>query len=215
LFRPRRLSRRRRYSTGIRLRQRGGAPRARCSTRNARSPSAIETTTASRGGRRGSSASPPMKIRRLSRRGVTTLLVRRLTGVTCRRHPPRRLLAALKCRRRGSHRRPCATRMWARARDKKLTLPKWTSGRSALVWRSAGRAPPSRRDPHLAKPTPREDRRSGRFLPASFMMAPTAPTLTPCTGVDRGGSHRTRRLGTTTTDLATAGRQFSQVINQL
>jgi hypothetical protein len=40
---------------------------------------------------------------------------------------------------------------------------------------------------------PREGRRSGRRPPASFMMAPTVPTLTPCRGADRGGSRRTRR----------------------
>jgi hypothetical protein len=46
------------------------------------------------------------------------------------------------------------TRMWSPARDKQLTLPKRTSGRSALVWRPVGRAPPSRREPRPAKSTP-------------------------------------------------------------
>jgi hypothetical protein len=43
----------------------------------------------------------------------------------------------------------------------------------------AGRAPPSPRDPHLAKTTPQEGRRCDRCPLASFTMAPTAPTLTP------------------------------------
>jgi hypothetical protein len=51
-----------------RLQRRGGAPRARHGTRNVRSPSAIETITASRGGRRGSMTSPPMKTRHQSHR---------------------------------------------------------------------------------------------------------------------------------------------------
>jgi hypothetical protein len=46
------------------------------------------------------------------------------------------------------------TRMWARACDKQLSLPVGTSGRSALVWRPARRAPPSRREPRPAKLTP-------------------------------------------------------------
>jgi hypothetical protein len=62
-----------------------------------------------------------------------------------------------------------------------------TSGRSTLAWRPAGWVPPSRRDPHPAKSTPREDQRSGRRLPASSMMAPTTPTPTCCRGADRGG----------------------------
>jgi hypothetical protein len=174
---------------------RGGeaAPRARHNTKNARSPSAIETTTASKGGRRGSLVSPPMKICCPSCRGAATLQARRSTGATCRGRPHRRLPAALKCRRRDSRRRPRATRLLARACDKQLALPERTSGRSALVWRPAGRTPPSCRDPHPAKPTPREDRRSGRPPPASFTTAPSAPTLTPCRGIDRGGSSRTRR----------------------
>jgi hypothetical protein len=46
-----------------------------------------------------------------------------------RRHP----LAALKCRRRASRRRPSATRPWARAFDRRLAPPERTSGRSAPV----------------------------------------------------------------------------------
>jgi hypothetical protein len=85
------------------------------------------------------------------------------------------------------------TILWARPRVKQLALPERTSGRSGLTRRPAGRAPPSPRDPHLSKPTPpQEGRRSGRRPPASFTMAPIAPTLTPCRGADRGGSHRTR-----------------------
>jgi hypothetical protein len=57
----------------------------------------------------------------------------------------------------------------------------------------SGRAPLSRRDPHPAKPTPREGRRSGRPPPSSFMTTLTAPTLTPFRGIGRGGSRRIRR----------------------
>jgi hypothetical protein len=134
-----------------------------------------------------------MKTRRLSRCGAATLPVRRLTGVTCRGRPRRCLPAALKCRCRDSRRWPHATGMWARACDKQLALPKRTSGRSVLVWRPAGRAPPSHREPHPAKPTPREDRWSGWLPPASFTMASTAPTWIPCRGIDREGSRRTQR----------------------
>jgi hypothetical protein len=112
---------------------------------------------------------------------------------TCRGRPRRRLPTAPKYHRRDSRRQPRTTRLWARAREKQLALPERTSGRSTLVRRLVGRAPPSRRDPHHAKPNPREDRRSGRRLPASFTMAPTTPTPTPCRGADRGGSRRTRR----------------------
>jgi hypothetical protein len=80
---------------------------------------------------------------------------RRWTGATCRGRPRHRLPAPPKCHHRGSRRRPRTTRMWDRARDKQLTLPERTSGRSALAWRPAGRAPPSRREPRPAKLTPK------------------------------------------------------------
>jgi hypothetical protein len=86
----------------------------------------------------------------------------------------------------------CA-RMWARARDKQLALPRRTSGRSALAWRLAGRVPSSRREPRPAKLTPRGGRRSGWLLPANSTMAPTTPTQTPCRGTGRGGSRRIQR----------------------
>jgi hypothetical protein len=111
---------------------------------------------------------------------------------TCRGRPRRRLPAALKCRRRNGRRRPRATRMWARALDKQLALPRRTSGRSALAWCLAGRVPLSRRELRPVKLTPRGGRRSGRLPPANSTMAPTAPTRTPCRGADRRGSRRIR-----------------------
>jgi hypothetical protein len=114
----------------------------------------IEKTAASRGGRWGSLVSPPMKTRRPSRHGAATSPVRRSIGATCRGRPRRRLPAAPKYHRRDSRWRSRAIRLWARARDKQLALPERTSGRSTTVWRPAGRAPPSHRDPHPAKPTP-------------------------------------------------------------
>jgi hypothetical protein len=127
-----------------------------------------------------------MKTRCLNHRGAATLPARWSTGATCRGRPRRHLPVALKCHRCDSRRRPRATGLWARARDKQLALPERTSGRPALVRRPVGREPLSRRDPHPAKPTPREDRRSCRPPPASFTTALTAPTLTPCRGIDRG-----------------------------
>jgi hypothetical protein len=109
--------------------------------KNARSPSAIETTTTSRGGRRGSVASPLMKIHRWSRRGAATLPARRWIGVRCRCRPCRRLLAPQKCRHHGGRRWPRAIRMWARARDKQLALPEKISGPSVPARSPAGRAP--------------------------------------------------------------------------
>jgi hypothetical protein len=134
-----------------------------------------------------------MKTRRLSHRGAATLPVRRSTGAKCRGRPRRRLPTTPKCRRRDSHRRPRATRLWARARDKLLALPERTSGRSALAWRPAKWVPPSRREPHPAKLTPRGGRRSVRRSSASFSTAPTTPTRIPCRGTGRGRSRRTRR----------------------
>jgi hypothetical protein len=168
-------------------------PRARRSTRNARSPSAIEMTTASRGGRRGSVVSPSMKTHCQSCRGVAKSPVRRSTGATCWGRPRCCLLVAPKCRHRGGHRRPRATRMWARARDKQLTLPVRTRGQFSLAWRPAGRAPLSHREPHPSMLTPRGGRRRDRLPPANFTMALIAPTRTPCRGIGRGGSRRTRR----------------------
>jgi hypothetical protein len=123
-------------------------------TKNARSPSAIEMKTASRGGRRGSVATPLMKICRRRRCGVATYPAQRWIGATCRGHPCRRLPAPPRCHHRGGRRRPGTTRMWARTRDKQFALPERTSGRSVLAWRPAGWAPPSRREPHPAKLTP-------------------------------------------------------------
>jgi hypothetical protein len=66
----------------------------------------------------GSVGSPLMKIHRRSRRGVATLPARWYIGARCRGRPRRRLPAPQQCRHHGGHRRPRATRMWARARDK-------------------------------------------------------------------------------------------------
>jgi hypothetical protein len=109
--------------------------------KNARSPSVIETRTASRGRRRGSVASPLMKIHRWSRRGVATLPARRWIGVRCRGRPCRRLLAPQKCRHHDGRRWPRAIRMWARARDKQLALPEKISEPSVPARSPAGRAP--------------------------------------------------------------------------
>jgi hypothetical protein len=124
LFQLRRLPRRRRFLTRTRPRQRRGALRTRHSTRSARSPSAIVTTTATKGERRGSLASPPMKTRRPSLRGAEMLPVRRSTGATCRGHPRQRLPVTLKCRRRASRRRLGATRPWVRAHVRWLPCPR-------------------------------------------------------------------------------------------
>jgi hypothetical protein len=141
----------------------------------------------------GSLASPLMKTHCLSRHGAKMSPVRRSTGATCWGRPPCRLLSMLKCRRCASRRRPCATRPWARARVRRLAPLEKTSGRSALMWHPAGRAPPSHREPRPAKPILREGRRSGRRPPAKSTMAPTAPTPTPCRGADRGRGHQIRR----------------------
>jgi hypothetical protein len=98
----------------------------------------------------------------------------------------------LKCRRRASHRRPGATRPWARACFRRLAPPERTNGRSALAWCLAERAPPRCRGPRPAKPTPRGGRRSVRRSPASFTTALTIPTPTPCRGVHREGGRQTR-----------------------
>jgi hypothetical protein len=119
--------------------------------------------------------------------------VPRLTGATYQGRPRRLLLAASRCHRRSSRRRPRATRPWARARVRRLAPPERTSGRSALAWRPAGRASPSRRDPRPAKPILREGQRSGQRLPASSTMALTAPTPTSCRGAGRGHGRQTRR----------------------
>jgi hypothetical protein len=54
------------------------------------------------------------------------------------------------------------------------------------VWRPAGQAPLSRRDPHPAQLTLQGSQRSGWRQPASFTMVLTAPTPTPFRGADRG-----------------------------
>jgi hypothetical protein len=97
------------------------------------------------------------------------------------------------CRHRDGRRWPCAARMWAQARDQQLTLPERTSGRSALVWRPAGRAPPSHREPRPTKLTPRGSRRSERLPSANSSTVLTTPTRTPCRGVGRGRGRWTRR----------------------
>jgi hypothetical protein len=135
-----------------------------------------------------STMSPLMKIRRRSRRGAAMYPARRWTKAICRGLPRRRLPALPKCCHRGGRRRPHATRMWAQAPDKQLTLPERTSGRSALAWHLAGRAPLSRREPRPANLTPRGGRRSDRLPSANFSMAPTAPTRINCRGVGRGQS---------------------------
>jgi hypothetical protein len=165
---------------------------ARRITKNVRSPRTIETTTASRGGRWGSVASPPMNIRHRSRRGAATYPVRRWTGAICRGRPRRRLPTPPKCHHRVGRRRPHATRMWARARDKQLALPERTSGRFALAWRRAVRAPRSYRELRPAKLTPQGGRRSDWLPFANFSTVLTAPTQTPCRGVSRERSQLTR-----------------------
>jgi hypothetical protein len=182
-----------RSSTRTRLRQRRGALRVRRNIRNARSPSAIATTTATRGGKRGSRASPPTRTHRPSRRGVAMSPAPRSTGATCRGRHRRRRPVALKCRRRGGRERMGATRLWARAHVRRLPLPEWASGPSAPVRRPAGWALPSRRDLRPVKPILREGQRSDRCLSVSSMTARTAPTPTPCRGVSRGGGRRIRR----------------------
>jgi hypothetical protein len=167
--------------------------RARCSTKSVRLPSTIGTTTTSRGGRRGSVASPPMKIRRRSRRGGATLPARRWTGATCRGRPRRRLPAPQKCHHRGGCRRPRATRTWARARDQQLALPDRTSGQFALMWCPVGQAYPSHREPRPTKLTPRGSRRSDRLPSANFSTVRTAPTRTRYRGIGHGRGRWTRR----------------------
>jgi hypothetical protein len=122
--RTRRLSRRRRSSIRNKLRRRRGALHARRSTRSARSSSVIATITAPRGGRRGSWASPLTRTRRQSHRGVAMSPARRSTGATCRGHPRHHRLAALKSRRRAGRRQWGATRLWARAHVRQLTIGK-------------------------------------------------------------------------------------------
>jgi hypothetical protein len=167
--------------------------RVRCSTKSARSPSAIGTTTASRGGRRGSVVSPPMKIRRRSRRGAATNPARRWTGATCRGRPRRHFPAPQKCHHRDSRIRPRMIRKWARARVQQLALPERISGRSVLAWCPTGLASPSRRESRPAKLTPRGGRRSDQLPSANFSTVPTAPTRTPCRGVGRRQGRRTQR----------------------
>jgi hypothetical protein len=113
-------------------------------------------------------ASPPMKIRRRSRRGAVTYPAQRWTRATCRDRPRRHLPAPPKCRHRGSRRRPRVTRMWARAHDMLLALPERTSGRSALAWRPAGRAPPRSRESRPAKLTPLVVRGATGSRPPTF-----------------------------------------------
>jgi hypothetical protein len=133
-----------------------------------------------------------MRIRRPSRRGAAMSPTRRSTGATCRGRPRRRRRVALKCHRRAGYGRRGATRLQARAHVRWLPLPEWASGRPAPVRRPVGRALPSRRDLRSAMPTLREGRRCDRCPSASFMMARTGPTPTPCRGTGRGGGRRIR-----------------------
>jgi hypothetical protein len=160
--------------------------------RNARSPSVIVMTIATRSGRRGSRASPPMRIRRLSRRGAAMSPAPRSTGATCWGRPHRRRPVALKCRHRAGRERRGTTRLWARAHVRRLPLSEWASGLSAPVRRPAGRALPSCKDLRPVKPILREGRRSDRCPSASSMTARTAPTPTPCRSAGRGGGGRIR-----------------------
>jgi hypothetical protein len=84
-------------------RRRGGALRVSRSIRNARSPSAIATTTATRGARRGSRAFPPTRIRHPSHRGAAMSPVPLLTGAICRGRPCLRRFVVPRCRRRAGH----------------------------------------------------------------------------------------------------------------
>jgi hypothetical protein len=81
--------------------------------------------------------------------------------------------------------------MQVRARDQQLVPPERTSGWSALAWLPAGRAPPSRREPYLTRPTLRGSRRSDRLRLANSSTDLTAPTRTPCRGTGRGRGRRT------------------------
>jgi hypothetical protein len=148
LSQPRHLSRRRQSLTGTKRPRRGCTLRVRHSTKNTKLPSAIEMTTASRGGRRTSVASPLKNTRLRSRRGAATCQARRWTGARCRGRPRRCLAVPQKCHHRG------ATRMWARPRDMQLSRPMKTRGRSALEWRLTRHAPLSRKEPqtHQADP---------------------------------------------------------------
>jgi hypothetical protein len=163
------------------------------STRSARLLSAIATTTTLRGGRRGSWASPPMRTCRPSRLGAVTSLAWRLTRATCRGRPRHPCPATLNCHRRTGRRRRGATRLWARAHARRLPPSERTSGWSVPVRRPAGRVLPSRGGLRLVKSTLREGRRKGLRPPANSTTDRSAPTLTPCRGAGRGGSHRTRR----------------------
>jgi hypothetical protein len=146
-FRPRRLSRRKQSSTRTRLRQRRGALHVRRSIRSVRSPSAIKTTTTTRGKRRGRRASLPMRTRRPSRLGAVMSLARRLTGATCRGRPRHRHPEALNCHRRAGRERRSTTRLWAQAHVRRLLLHVWACGLPAPVQHPAEQALPSRRDP--------------------------------------------------------------------
>jgi hypothetical protein len=133
-----------------------------------------------------------MKTRRRSHRGAATSPARRLTGATCRGRPRHHLPAAPKCRHRGSHRRPRATRTWAQARDKQLALPEKIRRWSVPARSPAGRASPGRGVPRPAKLTPPR-RSEERLALAISTMVPTAPTPTPCRGAGHERSRRTLR----------------------
>jgi hypothetical protein len=170
-----------------------GALRIRPSIRSARSPGAIATTTATRGGRRGSRASPPMRIHRPSRRGAVTSPTPRSTGSTCRGRPRLHRSVALNCRRRAGRGRRGVTRLWARAHIRWLLLPVWACGQPAPVRAPPERALPSCRDLRPVRSIPRGGRRSDRCPSAGSMMARTVRTPTPCRGACRGGGRRIRR----------------------
>jgi hypothetical protein len=167
--------------------------RVRRSIRNARSPSVIATTTATRDTRRESWAFPPTKIHHPSLCGAVMSPAPRLTGATCRGHPRRCRSVVPRCRRRAGRGRWGATRLWGRAHVRRLPLPEWAFGRPAPIRRPAGRALPNLQDLHPARSIPLGGQRSIRCLSASSMTVQIGRTLTPCRGAGRGGGRQIRR----------------------
>jgi hypothetical protein len=126
----------------------------------------IVTITATRGGKRGRLASPLMKTRCPGLRGVAMWPARRLIGATCRGRPPRRLLAALKCRHRA--RRPDATTPLDRAHAKWFVSRERTSRWSTHVLYLVEWVLSSRRDLRPGKPIPREGRGAAGVIPSAL-----------------------------------------------
>jgi hypothetical protein len=135
---------------------------------------------------------PPMRIRRPSHRGAVMSLAPRLTRATCRGRPHLRHSVVPRCHRRASHGRRGATRLWDRARVRRLPLSGWAFGRPALVRRPAGRALPSRQDLRPVRSIPLGGRRSVRCPSASSTTVRITRTLTPCRGAGRGGGRQIR-----------------------